>query len=393
MAGFVNRCVDLMQQRCALRMIPSGKPPRDARPSFAREFIWSSLHQASITNSSTASPRPHIQRHHAQSLRIHICSRRHGFIWWCRPRTKGHQAQSVSHCIFRCIAPKPTSPPGPPCLAPPPLIPGRSPERGSFPLDHDGTARSFTTLPQLPPASHLSPVSQQLTLHSRRVQGHHAILPQVHQITPWNQRLRMSQPVKVIPVLSDGSVRTGPVFLSTERIPSHGDPFSCHKPHSLLKAREGRGACHTDLSKLSNRVVGNLGQFAAVRQGRDAALIPDLLSDLKRLGCQARPLSAPTLPQRPTRCFAEQLPPQPYPHLHIVPSHCVGSIRTELIVAQDGHRTDLTDSDRAHRNLMAPDSFRNLGFGEDADGHATSAATATPARPAQPQGHDKPRTS
>jgi hypothetical protein len=42
---------------------------------------------------------------------------------------------------------------------------------------------------------------------------------------------------------------------------------------------------------------------------------------------------------------------------------------------------------------MAPDSFKNLGFGENSDDRTTSAPTATPAHSPQPQGHDKPRTS
>ena len=41
---------------------------------------------------------------------------------------------------------------------------------------------------------------------------------------------------------------------------------------------------------------------------------------------------------------------------------------------------------------MAPDSFKNLGFGEESGSHSTSAATATQAQSAQPQVHDKPRT-
>lgn len=48
------------------------------------------------------------------------------------------------------------------------------------------------------------------------------------------------------------------------------------------------------------------------------------------------------------------------------------------------------------RNLMAPDSFKNLGFGDDADGPAQPPKTAT-ATPSQqqprPQTDDKPRAS
>ncbi|KAF2266899.1 mitochondrial copper chaperone [Lojkania enalia] len=56
---------------------------------------------------------------------------------------------------------------------------------------------------------------------------------------------------------------------------------------------------------------------------------------------------------------------------------------------------------RMDRNLMAPDSFKNLGFGEDsnissgsppATSQPLSAATATPSQ-LQSQGQDKPRRS
>jgi cytochrome c oxidase assembly protein subunit 19 len=38
---------------------------------------------------------------------------------------------------------------------------------------------------------------------------------------------------------------------------------------------------------------------------------------------------------------------------------------------------------------MAPDSFKNLGFGDDSDN--PDSATATSTQPSQPQGQDKPR--
>ncbi|KAF2686612.1 hypothetical protein K458DRAFT_415974 [Lentithecium fluviatile CBS 122367] len=49
---------------------------------------------------------------------------------------------------------------------------------------------------------------------------------------------------------------------------------------------------------------------------------------------------------------------------------------------------------RMDRNLMAPDSFKNLGFGDDADAAsaALDAATRTPSQPQQSQTHDKPRS-
>ncbi|KAH9865325.1 Cytochrome c oxidase assembly protein cox19 [Plenodomus biglobosus] len=50
---------------------------------------------------------------------------------------------------------------------------------------------------------------------------------------------------------------------------------------------------------------------------------------------------------------------------------------------------------RMDRNLMAPDSFRNLGFGDDSDSPSPAAATATATspQPSQPHAQDKPRGS
>lgn len=44
---------------------------------------------------------------------------------------------------------------------------------------------------------------------------------------------------------------------------------------------------------------------------------------------------------------------------------------------------------RMDRNLMAPDTFKNLGFGDDSD--RPNAATATPAPTSQPEAQNKPR--
>jgi cytochrome c oxidase assembly protein subunit 19 len=41
------------------------------------------------------------------------------------------------------------------------------------------------------------------------------------------------------------------------------------------------------------------------------------------------------------------------------------------------------------RNLMAPDSFKNLGFGDDSD--PPTSANATSKQAPQPHGQDKPR--
>jgi hypothetical protein len=77
-------------------------------------------------------------------------------------------------------------------------------------------------------------------------------------------------------------------------------------------------------------------------------------------------------------------------HLHILPSHRFGSIRTGRIAAQNRTRMRmLADRFCACRNLMAPDSFKNLGFGDHSDGPDTAAATST--QPSQLQGQDKPR--
>lgn len=44
-----------------------------------------------------------------------------------------------------------------------------------------------------------------------------------------------------------------------------------------------------------------------------------------------------------------------------------------------------------NRNLMAPDSFKNLGFGEDSDGVTSSAATSK--QSLQPAYQDRPQGS
>jgi len=49
----------------------------------------------------------------------------------------------------------------------------------------------------------------------------------------------------------------------------------------------------------------------------------------------------------------------------------------------------VADYYRNIRNLMAPDSFKNLGFGEDSDGPATTAANTS--QSSHLHGQDKPR--
>lgn len=62
------------------------------------------------------------------------------------------------------------------------------------------------------------------------------------------------------------------------------------------------------------RSLGSLGHWAALRQGRDAAaLIPDLLSDLKRLGCQVCSPSASILPQRRSTVLCGTVAPSTLP--------------------------------------------------------------------------------
>lgn len=91
---------------------------------------------------------------------------------------------------------------------------GCRPERGSFPLDHDGTPYSSPN-PSL--ACHSPGAStrtlQNLTLHRRRMQGHHDVLSQMHQIAQRLQRSRVSRPLQIIPFLSHGSVRTDVPFV------------------------------------------------------------------------------------------------------------------------------------------------------------------------------------
>lgn len=73
-------------------------------PSFARDFIQSSLHHRSITSrlyclhNLTPSTL-------ASTVPVHISHLRHGFFRRRRPGAESHQAQSVRCCIFHCIAP------------------------------------------------------------------------------------------------------------------------------------------------------------------------------------------------------------------------------------------------------------------------------------------------
>ncbi|KAI4700500.1 Cytochrome c oxidase assembly protein cox19 [Alternaria sp. Ai002NY15] len=46
---------------------------------------------------------------------------------------------------------------------------------------------------------------------------------------------------------------------------------------------------------------------------------------------------------------------------------------------------------RMDRNLMAPDSFKNLGFGEDSDGPNAATTSANASQSPHPNGQDKPR--
>ncbi|KAH7414005.1 hypothetical protein DE146DRAFT_14515 [Phaeosphaeria sp. MPI-PUGE-AT-0046c] len=48
---------------------------------------------------------------------------------------------------------------------------------------------------------------------------------------------------------------------------------------------------------------------------------------------------------------------------------------------------------RMDRNLMAPDSFKNLGFGDDSDAPAAANATSSPPSQPQIQGQNTPRTT
>ncbi|KZM18471.1 hypothetical protein ST47_g10413 [Ascochyta rabiei] len=169
----------------------------------------------------------------------------------------------------------------------------------------------------------------------------------------------------------------------------------CIKSHRGTNDSECRNLSKAYLSCRMDRSLGTLGLEAARTQGRDAAaLIPHLLSDLKRLACQIGRLPALSVHQRSDTVLYGTVAPSTIstsPHITVAlrRQHPNKAHRCP----KQNQEEHVTDSIGAHRNLMAPDSFKNLGFGEDGGGPSAPTPTATPAHPPQPQGNDKPRTS
>jgi len=138
--------VGWVQEQCMLHVMSScrnGAPLPDAL-AIVRARVYPELTPPRLHH-QLDQVRPYLDT----TLRLTRLSRllfeRHGFLRWRRSRAEGHQAQSVRYCISHCA--KPTCPLDPPYLAQSQLILSCSPERGSFPLDHDGTACPSTTLP------------------------------------------------------------------------------------------------------------------------------------------------------------------------------------------------------------------------------------------------------
>jgi hypothetical protein len=114
-----------------------------------------------------------------------------------------------------------------------------------------------------------------LTLHRRRMQGHHVILLEVYQIPPRLQRSRVSQPIQVIPFLPHGPVRTLTMFpaYAPSLYPTYYT--DCRKWVIYLVASKGvEGLVSpTTCQRASNQVVGTRKREGGELQGRAAAAL------------------------------------------------------------------------------------------------------------------------
>jgi hypothetical protein len=143
------------------------------------------------------------------------------------------------------------------------------------------TPRPSTTDPQNKRTKYL----QSLTLHRRRMQRNHVILLEMHQVSSWIQRPRVSQPFQIVPLMSHGPV--GGLFsLSYVLWPSLH--VTSKTNHTLDWSSKGEGgSCDTDLSCVLDQVIGKprLERRRAAREDRNAPLSL-LLSVLERLSCR-----------------------------------------------------------------------------------------------------------
>ena len=131
-----------------------------------------------------------------------------------------------------------------------------------------------------------------------------------------------------------GWIGTYRIFLPCHIASTQPCRSSCFQDDSTLsEAREKEELVIPTCQSFRTRSLGISGLGAAVRQGTDALhLIPRQLSDLKRRGCRpARFQPHIALAASLSYCLGS-LPLQRCPRLHISASHCVGSIRTELII-------------------------------------------------------------
>jgi hypothetical protein len=114
-----------------------------------------------------------------------------------------------------------------------------------------------------------------LTLHRRRMQGHHVILLEVYQIPPRLQRSRVSQPIQVIPFLPHGPVRT--LTMLPAYAPSLYPTYytDCRKWVMYLAASKGveNLVSPATCQRASNQVVGTRKREGGELQGRAAAVL------------------------------------------------------------------------------------------------------------------------
>jgi hypothetical protein len=168
---------------------------------------------------------------------------------------------------------------------------------------------------------------QNLTLHRRRMQGYHALVLEVHQITPRLQRPRMSQPLQVLPFLSDGSVRT--YALSSYALHLCPHPVSLAPPiETACQAREQRAvtpACQSPC----NQVLGIIKLNAREQRGTLAPL-PIVRSETFESSSRH---SSSTASHCLRRLVENSTPASQRSTPHILLSHEIGSIRKKRSAA------------------------------------------------------------